>query len=601
MKNITRLSRVRVRCFVIVVALWLPIALLHAQQPANPTCSSTPQYQKLLLSKSQRQIFDNAQKSLKAYIASAKANRTDAVDEVYTIPVVVHILEPIGSSLLTDQQIIDGITEVNKAFRNQLVESDGVDTHIQFKLAVRSPQCVSSNGINRVNTNNQAYTQYGVSSPGGPGLPYDQVYPMSYWTNLEYYNIWVVNYMDQAGAFAGYPTGGSSPTDGMMIMSLYFNTKLLAHELGHALFLGHTFSRGIGEGDLGTVECPLNDNCSTQGDNICDTEPVNQSSNYLCLGNLNPTNPCNNNAPYGNVLKNYMGYNSFECQSQFTNDQRTRMRSALELLRSGLINSKGLDPAVIPQTIPQGTTATLTATGCNGSVQWYDAPSDGNFLGSGNTFTTPVLMESTTYYASCLRSDCPSDVRVSGVVTVGPGLPVTLVRFGAELLERNQVLLSWATSLEISHDHFDIESARDAKTFRKVGQVSAPLHIASGVSEYQFTDIPEQPAAIIYYRLKQVDRAIGGKDARYEYSKMVAVRMPEIQRVSISPNPAENSIAISGVSQNWEVEVINTAGVVVQRTKNQQLIDSKRFPAGLYIVRVTMGSGYTLSRKIIKR
>ncbi|WP_342085471.1 Ig-like domain-containing protein [Dyadobacter sp. OTU695] len=595
MKNITGLSSIGACCVAIVAVLWLPTAILHAQPQSGPICSSTLQHQKLLLSKPQKQIFDHAQQSLKAYIASKKASRTDAVDQVYTIPVVVHIIEPIGYSLLTDQQVIDGIAEVNKMFRNQLPESDGADTQIQFQLAVRSPQCSQTNGINRIYTNNAAYTQFGVTGFGGNGLPYDQVYPMSYWSNLEYYNIWVVNYMDQSGAFAAYPTGAYSPNDGMMTMSAYFNTKLLAHELGHALFLGHTFSRGIGEGDLGTVECPLNDNCSAQGDNICDTEPVNQSSNYLCLGNPNPLNPCNNNSPYGNVLKNYMGYNSFECQSQFTNDQRTRMRSALESLRSGLINSKGLDPTVAPQNIPIGTTATLTATGCNGLINWYNAPSAGSQLGSGNTFTTPILNESTIYYASCLRSDCPSDVRVPAVVTVG-ALPVTLVRFGAKLLEQNRVLLSWATSFEILHDHFEVQSAHDAKTFRNAGQVLTPYRVTSGISEYQFTDIPEQPADIIYYRLKQVDT-----DGSYAYSKIVPVRMSETQKVVISPNPADNNITISGVSQNWDIEVINAGGIVVQKVRNQRYLDSKRLPAGLYVIRVTTDSGYTVSKKIIKR
>jgi hypothetical protein len=595
-KNIARLSPIGACWAIIVAVLWLPIAVLRAQPQSRPVCSSTSQHQKLLLSKPQKQIFDNAQKSLKAYMAAKKASRTDAVDQVYTVPVVVHIIEPIGYSLLTDQQVIDGIAEVNKAFRNQLPESDGVDIQIQFQLAVRSPQCAQTTGINRIYTNNTAYTQFGVTSFGGNGLPYDQVYPMSYWSNLEYYNIWVVNYMDQAGAFAGYPTGAASPTDGMMTMSAYFNTKLLAHELGHALFLGHTFSRGIGEGDLGTVECPLNDNCSTQGDNICDTEPVNQSSNYLCLGNSNPVNPCNNNAPYGNVLKNYMGYNSFECQSQFTNDQRTRMRNALESLRSGLINSKGLDPVIIGQSIPKGTTATLTATGCNGQINWYDAPANGNHLATGSSFTTPVLEESKTYYASCLRADCPSDVRVPGVVTVGAGLPVHLTRFSAVLLEPHQVILSWATSFETMHDYFDVESARDAKTFRAAGRVSTPFRKVSGFSEYQFTDTPETPADIVYYRLKQVDT-----DGTYAYSKIVHVRMPDTEKVIISPNPAGNNITITGVSQNWDIEVTNAAGAVVQRAKNQYYIDSKHFPAGLYVVRVTMENGYVVSRKIIKQ
>lgn len=601
MKNITKPLPTGICCFVIVAALWLPIAVLHAQPLASPTCASTSLHQQLMRSNTEKQIFETAQKRLKAYAASARTHRTGAVDQVYTIPVVVHVIEAYGYPLITDLQIHEGIAELNKAFRNQLPESDGVDTQIQFQLAVRSPQCTPTTGINRIYPNNPAYTSYGVTNPFGPGLPYDQVYPMSYWHNLEYYNIWVVNYMDQGAGSASYPTGAYSPYDGIMISAPYFTTKILAHEAGHGLFLGHTFSRNIGGGDLDYTECPLNDNCSTQGDEICDTEPVNQSSNYLCPGNSNPLNPCNNNSPYGNVLKNYMGYGTFSCQTQFTNDQRTRMRNALETLRSGLINSKGLDPVVPEQTIPLGTSATLTATGCNGLIQWYDSPADGNHLGSGSTYITPNLQESTTYYASCLRADCPSDVRVPAVVKVGPGLPVTLVRFGAEVLEQNQVLLSWATSFEMLHDHFEVESARDAKTFRKVGQVTAPVRITSGISEYQFTDTPEQPADQIYYRLKQVDQAANDKDARFAYSKIVHISMPGMQKVTITPNPVENSITIGGVSQTWDIEVINAAGAIVQRAKNQHHIDSTRLPAGLYVVRVTAGNGYTVSKKIIRK
>ncbi|WP_353719037.1 M43 family zinc metalloprotease [Dyadobacter sp. 676] len=594
MKNITKLPPVVACCVVIATVLWLPeSASLYAQQSTAAACLTTSRHQ---LSKSGKQIFDIAQKRLNAYLASTKTNRTNAPDEpVHTIPVVVHILEPEGRSLLTDFQVHEGIAELNKAFRNQLPESDGVDTGIQFQLAVRTPDCSATTGINRVYPNNPNYTLYGVTSAGGPGLPYDQVYPMSYWNNLEYYNIWVVNFMDQGAALAAYPTGAYSPFDGTMITASYFTTKILPHELGHALFLGHTFARAIGGGDLDLIECPQNSNCAEQGDYICDTEPVNQSSNYICFSNANPPNPCNNNAPYGTVLKNYMGYNTFGCQTQFTNDQRTRMRGALESLRTGLINSKGLDPVVTGQTIPQGISATLTATGCSGQIQWYDAPADGNHLGSGNSLTTPVLYESTTYYASCLRADCPSDARVAGLVTVGPGLPVHLVRFGAQVTEPNTVTLNWATSFETMHDYFDVESARDAKTFGKAGRVSAPFRVTSGISEYRFADTPEPPADIIYYRLKQVDT-----DGSYSYSKMVSVRMQEMQKITIGPNPAGNSISIAGVSRNWDIEVIDARGMIVQRLKNRFQIDSERLPAGLYVIRVNMENGHTVARKIIK-
>jgi gliding motility-associated-like protein len=40
----------------------------------------------------------------------------------------------------------------------------------------------------------------------------------------------------------------------------------------------------------------------------------------------------------------------------------------------------------------------LQATSTTGTVNWYDAPSGGNLLGSGNSFTTPIINTTTTYY-----------------------------------------------------------------------------------------------------------------------------------------------------------------------------------------------------------
>ncbi|GGM96431.1 hypothetical protein GCM10010967_32600 [Dyadobacter beijingensis] len=562
---------------------------------------TSERHQKLLLSKSRKQIYDDVQKRLKTYMASAKAQRTAAEDVIYNIPVVVHIIEPQDRSLLTDQQVIDGIAALNKAFRNQLPESDGVDTKIQFQLAVRAPDCSPTNGINRIYPNNPAYTTFGVTEPTGPGLPYDQVYPLSYWSNLEYYNIWVVNYMDQAAAFAHFPTGGYSATDGTMTMSAYFNSKVLPHELGHGMNLWHTFARGIGMGDLDMLECPVNNNCAEDGDGICDTEPVNKLSNYVCYSETNPLNPCNGNQPFGTVLKNYMGYNGETCQTQFTSDQRARMRSAIELLRPGLINSKGLDPFVVGQTIPKGTTATLTASHCIGVILWYDAPVNGNYLTVGNSFVTPVLNESTTFYAACHRLECPSANRVPGVATVASGLPVQLVRFSAEPTEQNRVALSWATAWETGHDYFELESSPDGKAFRTVGRVSAPVRETGGMKEYAFTDTPAQLAGIVYYRLKQVDRAAENGSAAFAYSRVIYVKMQSNQMITISPNPVDDLITISGMPQGSEIEVVNAGGVVVHQAKNRNTIDAKGLPAGLYIVRVMLGNGEMVAERVVKR
>ncbi|MFZ1694885.1 MAG: lysyl oxidase family protein [Flavobacteriales bacterium] len=62
-------------------------------------------------------------------------------------------------------------------------------------------------------------------------------------------------------------------------------------------------------------------------------------------------------------------------------------------------------------TVLTGNSAQISATGSN--VRWYDAPSGGSLLGSGNAFNTPVLTSTTDYWAA--------DVNVSNGQTISAG------------------------------------------------------------------------------------------------------------------------------------------------------------------------------------
>jgi gliding motility-associated-like protein len=80
-------------------------------------------------------------------------------------------------------------------------------------------------------------------------------------------------------------------------------------------------------------------------------------------------------------------------------------------------------PTVAPVSICSGNVATLTATGGNSFV-WYDAPSGGNVLSTSNTYTTPVLMQNTTYYVSGIANGCESSRTAATVtVTAEPQIP----------------------------------------------------------------------------------------------------------------------------------------------------------------------------------
>ncbi|WP_256003688.1 Ig-like domain-containing protein [Pedobacter deserti] len=79
------------------------------------------------------------------------------------------------------------------------------------------------------------------------------------------------------------------------------------------------------------------------------------------------------------------------------------------------------------QTICAGSATTLSAVPAAGStLNWYAQPSGGVSLGTGESFTTPVLTTTTTYYIEVSRGNCPNPQRIPVTVSVAtpPAVPV---------------------------------------------------------------------------------------------------------------------------------------------------------------------------------
>ncbi|MDA8762583.1 hypothetical protein N9M81_04725, partial [Flavobacteriaceae bacterium] len=60
-----------------------------------------------------------------------------------------------------------------------------------------------------------------------------------------------------------------------------------------------------------------------------------------------------------------------------------------------------------------GGTMTFTATASEGEIYWYDAPTGGNLVETGDTFTTPPLTVSKTYYVSASPEGCATTQRIA--------------------------------------------------------------------------------------------------------------------------------------------------------------------------------------------
>lgn len=289
-------------------------------------------------------------------------------DTVVEVPVVVHVLHTGGSIgtiyNVTDIRIKNTIDYLNKTYQATWsaypnTSNGGTKIPLQFKLATRSPSCGSTSGITRMDVTSVSgygasgydYAQYGVRRNNGigSGVRDDSLKRLIQWPPERYYNIWVVNKIDgndgTSGTFiAGYATlpsnnPGFPPVDGTVMLATQMNINriTLPHEVGHAFGLLHTFEGS--HPSSSTNKCPANNNCTTDGDMCCDTEPHYLYSPGSCYSGQN--NPCTGTTFGDATAKNFMNYAN--CQNRFTNDQGNRVIASLlaTTIRRSLISSAG--------------------------------------------------------------------------------------------------------------------------------------------------------------------------------------------------------------------------------------------------------------------
>lgn len=364
------------------------------------------------------------EKSVQNYLRKNKqrlsARTMGTTAALYTIPVVVHVIHT-GGAVGTiynpsDAQIQGAINYMNQIYNGSYPGSEGVgDMQIQFALAVRDPNCSPTTGINRVDGSALPnYASYGIKLNGTNGETELAVKSLSRWNCFDYYNIWVVDKIDgQDGTSGTYVGGyaylpGAPPTiDGtvMLATQMASGKKTMPHEIGHAFGLYHPF-----QGSSTTV-CSSNTDCTSEGDLICDTDPVTQPADfYTCRTG---TNPCTGTSYNINTEHNFMNYT--HCFTLFTADQKARLLAfAASLYRVSLTTSSALTPAniVYPYFNPVAScTPTTSASGLganyagiynieinNKHYRSWGAADDGGYLnGTTDCIKTLQLISGNNY------------------------------------------------------------------------------------------------------------------------------------------------------------------------------------------------------------
>lgn len=368
----------------------------------------------------QKEMNENPQsrQAVEDYISAVhqgKAlNRVDRAGDKVIVPTVVHVTYSDCEGDISLAQIQDALKVLNDDFNRQNADTNetrpeftdyAASTTVEFRLAQVDPNGDPTEGINRIQTSLSVNANNGIKS-------------VEYWPSDRYFNIWVVesiqNFGGGAGTILGYaqfPNGGNWSTYGIVIRNDAMGRtgtssadgRTLTHEVGHCFGLYHTFQSGCGG------------SCNSSGDYICDTPPAQSDPTYDCSTG---TNTCSNDqsggSPYtSNVpdqIENYMSYNS--CQNMFTIGQRDVMVSTVEsvsrlqnlvsednLIATGVVGLKTAAATTNKQVVCEGSPIVISQQAS------YDAETfDWDFGGNAIPNQSTTANTEVTFYASGLQT-----------------------------------------------------------------------------------------------------------------------------------------------------------------------------------------------------
>lgn len=289
-----------------------------------------------------------------------KANKS----QLYTIPVVVHVVYNTPDQNLADSVIHKQIQTLNEDYQrlnadtvNMRADFDIVkgSPNIQFELTQTDPQGQPSTGITRTETSVETFGDFGLfqndftqlekvkqTAEGGHD-PWDQDRYLNIWVcNMEIFNSpMLLGFATPPAGLPNWPPGSvPNISDGVVIQYQAFGAnnpnsldmgqgpidvlgRTCTHEVGHYLGLRHIWGDGA---------------CSAQ-DGIDDTPNADDQSQFDCDDTKNTCTDTIQNTDLPDMIENYMDYSAETCQNSFTQGQIDLMRGVLENQRYDLVHN----------------------------------------------------------------------------------------------------------------------------------------------------------------------------------------------------------------------------------------------------------------------
>lgn len=369
------------------------------QVPPSRTCGTMDAAYLYQQNSKGQNFLDEFEEWLEQRIKEDKNNNAIPKSNVYTIPVIVHVIhnsnEAVGQGRnISQAQINSQIDVLNEDFRRTNADAAqtpapfaavAADIEIQFCMAQVDPNGtpLAQPGIHRVSATSigLSNTTTGYSTATIDGT----IKPATSWDPNRYFNIWVCQLSGGLLGYAQFPSnsgltglnanGGAANTDGVVIGYNYFGRvgtlsppfnlgRTATHEVGHWLGLRHIWGDG---------------NCASD---FCNDTPTQSNSTTGCPSYPNAAGCSGSPNPPGRMFQNYMDYSNDGCMNVFTANQKTRMRTVMQnsprrvqLLTSNVCSS--------PSTPPVADFVANTTTVTVGGLVNFTNLSTGN----GNTYS----------------------------------------------------------------------------------------------------------------------------------------------------------------------------------------------------------------------
>ncbi|MCO5235659.1 MAG: T9SS type A sorting domain-containing protein [Chitinophagaceae bacterium] len=165
-------------------------------------------------------------------------------------------------------------------------------------------------------------------------------------------------------------------------------------------------------------------------------------------------------------------------------------------------------------------------------------------------------------------------------VNISTILPLQWIEFTAKDCS-NKVCLQWQTENEQNTSYFEIERSTNGSIFDRVGTQTS--YNNPDKHTYRFTDYTPVNG-LNFYRIKQVDI-----DGVYTYSNTVNVKISSENTITITPNPADNFVMLSGISKAEKILIYNVEGKLMNQWSNingNQRLNIANLRNGIYIIKI---------------